>query len=273
MKKMLVVTAIVLMVAAPLFEVRQVTAVDLPNVTVTPNHFELNLTGGSRINKSITLVWTGDYPIVVFFQIKITPDGQGMNLWFNEDPVSLLPDTSKKINMSIKALVNIAPGHYKIDILAIADTNKLAELYNMTEQLKRQVAYLEGQIHNMTGTDISGMLTTIQGLKDTIDSLNTKITNMKNEPATTTTDNSLLLYVIMIFLLIIIVLIIFMRRRSQYAEGKLSNEGGRSQFEERIDTSRTRVPVSRARYVPDVDERDITEKVRQRKRWVHGPFE
>jgi hypothetical protein len=267
MIKQLVVTALVLMVAVPIFSTRQVQAVDLPNVTVTPNHFELNLTAGSRINKSITLVWTGDYPIVVFFQKSITPSPDGMNLWFSEDPVSLLPDTSKKVNMSLKALVNIAPGHYKIDIYAIADTNKLAELYNMTAQLKAQIAILEGKIRNMTGTDISGMLTTIQTLKDTIDSLNTKITGIENKPVTTTTDNSLLLYVIIFFLIIIIILIYLLWRRSQYVEEE-------PQFEDRIETDRTNVPLRRAqRYVQDADTRAIADRVRKKKRWVHGPYE
>jgi hypothetical protein len=266
MIKKMVVTALVLMVAVPIFSTRQVQAVDLPNVTVTPNHFELNLVPGTRINKSIMLAWTGSYPVVVFFQISIKPNAEGMNLWFSEDPVSILPATSKQITMSIKALVNIVPGEYKIDIYAITESNKLAELYNMTEQLKRQVIVLENKINNMTGTNISGLLATVQSLKDTIDSLNTKIANMEKEPATTTTDNSLLLYVIIIFLIIIIVLIFLLGRRSQYVEEE-------PQFEDRIGPGKTRVPVQRTRYVPDVDRRDVTEKVRQKKRWVHGPYE
>jgi hypothetical protein len=267
-----IVILVVVLLTVPIVSMQQVQAVDLPMVTVSPNHFELNLTAGSRINKSITLVWTGDYPIIVFFQKSITPDSAGMNLWFSEDPVSLLPDTSKKVNMSIKALVNIVPGHYKIDIYAIADTNKLAELYNMTEQLKRQVAYLEGQIHNMSGTNITGMLATIQSLKDTIDSLNTKIANMKPEPAKVA-DNSLLLYVIIIFLIIIIVLIFLLNRRNQYVEEVIEEEE-EPQYADRVDTGGTRVPIKRTRQqFPDVDTRDVTEKVRQKKKWVHGPFD
>ena len=276
MIKQLVVTALVLMVAVPIFSTRQVTAVDLPNVTVTPNHFELNLTAGTRINKSITLVWTGDYPIIVFFQTSITPDGDGMNLWFSTDPVSLLPSTSVKVNMSIKALVNIAPGHYKIDIYVVTDTNKLAELYNMTAQLKAQIAVLEGQIRNMSGTNITAMLATIQTLKDTIASMNNTIKNIKI-PDPIKPDYTPFYIAIAILIIIVVVLSFLLLRKNRNTDGETRETPDRivrPTYDGRIDAGGVRrQPVMEHRYTQDIGNEDVAERVRNKKKWVHGPFD
>jgi hypothetical protein len=201
---------------------QQVSAVDPPSITVAPNHFELNLTAGSRINKSITLTWTGERPVLVFFRTSITPDEKGMNLWFNEDPVTMLASSTKKVNMSIKALVNIVPGQYKIEVYAISDTNELSNLFNTTDQLNAQIDYLEGQIRNLTGhadSNITAMLTTIDSMQDAIDTLNGKITDLENKEPVAVPDNSWMMYLISILLIIDVILIILLLRKRKNVDG------------------------------------------------------
>lgn len=78
---------------------------------------ELNITGGERITKNITIENTGSGSAAISFETTVAPDGDGINIIYSVgSPFTINGKQSLEITMFINTSINLMGGIYNITI-------------------------------------------------------------------------------------------------------------------------------------------------------------
>ncbi|GAH70991.1 unnamed protein product, partial [marine sediment metagenome] len=103
------------------------TSMASAEIIVSPETIHVYLTGGDTVTEQITITWKGEAAVVAFIETEITPDDEGIDITYSEDPVVLYPGTPNTIDMTISTVINIAPGNYTITTLIFTEVEKWIE--------------------------------------------------------------------------------------------------------------------------------------------------
>jgi len=95
------------------------------NIEISPPAINLNLVGGGVATEPITITWRGEAPVVGFIETNIDPDGEGINVTYSENPIILIPNIPKTVDMTIKVAVNIMPDNYIINTVVLTDIEEV----------------------------------------------------------------------------------------------------------------------------------------------------
>jgi len=157
------------------------------NIETSPPAINLNLVGGGVATEPITITWRGEAPVVGFIETNIDPDGEGINVTYSENPIILIPNIPKTVDMIIKVAMNIMPDNYIINTVVLTDIEEVIKyrsggtttIYEdkeiIIENLKRinELLLIIQQLYdqiNQTG-NCTDCLPLIDILQDTIDGL------------------------------------------------------------------------------------------------------
>lgn len=141
------------------------------DIEINPSTIDLNLIGGDTVTKQITITWKGEVAVVGFIETTITPDGEGINVTYSEDPVILYPNTPNTIDMTIATAINIIPSKYVITTQVFTEIEKVIEY---RDRRGTTTIYKTIEIENITYINI--LLENIQQLKDEINVTNDNCT-------------------------------------------------------------------------------------------------
>jgi hypothetical protein len=74
----------------------------------------LNLVGGDSITENITVKWTGNKEIFCEISSNVLPDGEGINITYSQNNITLQPNVEYTIQMTINTSMLLAPNQYII---------------------------------------------------------------------------------------------------------------------------------------------------------------
>lgn len=180
-------------------------SVSSAQISVNPSKLHLDMVSGDTYEENITINWDGDSQCVGYITTEITPDGEGITVTYDENPIILDPGDNE-VEMIVETDVALSPDNYtittsvevqyyvkeviktivrekncpKVDDLKdkISDLNEQIDeidllicfYQNLSEEEKSKVDNLSEKINNLL--DEKGNLNeTIEYLKDYIDDL------------------------------------------------------------------------------------------------------
>jgi hypothetical protein len=85
------------------------------DLTISPDNILLELVAGGFTQGNLTITWSGNKPTIVFFQTKITPSSEGINVTYNgwKNYVFIRPGENI-VDMKITTVLNLKPQKYLI---------------------------------------------------------------------------------------------------------------------------------------------------------------
>lgn len=132
------------------------------HIEVSPPTIDLDLVGGDTVTEQITIIWKGEAPVVGFIETTIMPDGVGINVTYSENPVILIPNIPKTVDMIINVAINIMPDSYVITTIVLTEIEEIIEYRSGGTT----IIYKEIIVENLTR--INELLLIIQQLQDQI---------------------------------------------------------------------------------------------------------
>ncbi len=186
-------------------------------IEVSPPTIELDLIGGDTVTEQIIITWKGEAAVVGFIETDITPDGEGINVTYSENPVILYPGIPKTLDMTINISINIMPGNYTIEMVALTEIDEIIkyetiyktiyafiDVENLTKinELMKTIQQLQEEINQTT--DYTDLLPLITALLDTFGDLVTAIEDALGEEPEPEKEEYDFLAIILFFILITI---------------------------------------------------------------------
>ena len=125
---------------------------------------DLDLVGGDTVTNQITITWRGEAPVVGFIETNITPDAEGITVTYSENPVILIPNTPKTVDMIINVAINIMPDNYIITTIILTEIEEVIKYRSGGTT----IIYRDKEIIVENLTRINELLLIIQQLQDQI---------------------------------------------------------------------------------------------------------
>jgi hypothetical protein len=135
------------------------------SIIVDPDAIVIDQFGGETVTEQITFTWTGETAVVGFIETEILPDGEGVTVTYSENPVILIPDVPKVIDMTIAVALNIMPGNYTIDTVVLTEIEEIIK-YKTIHKTTYETIYRTIDIENLTR--VNELITIIQQLQEKI---------------------------------------------------------------------------------------------------------
>lgn len=132
------------------------------HIEVSPPTIDLDLVGSDTATEPITITWSGEAPVVGFIETNIEPDGEGINVTYSENPVILIPNIPKTVDMIVKVAPNIMPDNYTITTVVFTEIEKVIEYRSGGTT----IIYRDKEIFVENLTRINELLLIIQRLQD-----------------------------------------------------------------------------------------------------------
>jgi len=149
-------------------------------ILLEPSSFQIEMVGGDKTTKIISLVWKGEVPAVAYLgyeieQVNGSFNGSEMWVEFSENPVILEPNKVKNVEVTLATKPSIYPGEYLVKIFANTSIEQVVKKETSTRIVTKQVNVTV--LKNITEEKWYENTTKISQLKDKIEILENKLSN------------------------------------------------------------------------------------------------